>query len=189
MWSTQPATEIAPAFFENPETGQVTLFYGSNRPGGFGGLATFDVYASVVGEDGYFGPGALVPEFSSAGRDTRIFIRKDGLEAFITSDRAGGQGLIDIWTSTRETLFGPVAADTHRLTQSGQQHLRRRLPVAFTRRDDAVFLLKPCGRHGMWDRETSGTQPESKFAQENTIQPTLASFRNRMLAHLAGASH
>ena len=25
------ATEIAPAFFENPETGQVTLFYGSNR--------------------------------------------------------------------------------------------------------------------------------------------------------------
>ena len=94
------ATEIAPAFFENPETGQVTLFYGSNRPGSQG----FDVYASPVGEDGYFGPGVLVPEFSSAGRDTRIFIRRDGLEAFITSDRAGGQGLIDIWTSTWDTL-------------------------------------------------------------------------------------
>ena len=61
------ATEIAPAFFENPETGQVTLFYGSNRPGLPKDL---DVYASVVGEDRYFGPGALVPEFSSAGRDT-----------------------------------------------------------------------------------------------------------------------
>ena len=96
-----PATEIAPAFFENPETGQVTLFYGSNRPGP---PKDFDVYASPVGEDGDFGPGVLVPEFSSAGRDTRIFIRKDGLEAFITSDRTGGQGLIDIWTSTRETL-------------------------------------------------------------------------------------
>ncbi|MET0214954.1 MAG: hypothetical protein ABW292_18220, partial [Vicinamibacterales bacterium] len=94
------ATEIAPAFFENPETGQVTLFYGSNRPGS----QVFDVYASVVGEDGYFGPGALVPEFSSLGRDTRIFIRKDGLEVFITSDRTGGQALIDIWTSTRDTL-------------------------------------------------------------------------------------
>jgi WD40-like Beta Propeller Repeat len=93
-------TEIAPAFFENPETGQVTLFYGSNRPGS----QVFDVYASVVGEDRYFGPGVLVPEFSSAGRDTRIFIRRDGLEAFITSDRTGGQGLIDIWTSTRDTL-------------------------------------------------------------------------------------
>jgi hypothetical protein len=94
------ATEIAPAFFENPETGQVTLFYGSNRPGS----QVFDVYASPVGEDRYFGPGVLVPEFSSAGRDTRIFIRKDGREAFITSDRTGGQGLIDIWTSTRDTL-------------------------------------------------------------------------------------
>ena len=94
------ATEIAPAFFEDPETEQVTLFYGSNRPGS----QVFDVYASAVGEDGYSGPGVLVPEFSSAGRDTRIFIRKDGLEAFITSDRTGGQGLIDIWTSTRDTL-------------------------------------------------------------------------------------
>ena len=37
------ATEIAPAFFENPETGQVTLFYGSNRPGS----QVFDVYASA----------------------------------------------------------------------------------------------------------------------------------------------
>jgi len=97
------STEIAPAFFENPETEQVTLFYGSNRPGSQG----LDVYASVVGEDGYFGPGELVPEFSSPGRDTRIFIRRDGLEAFITSDRAGGQDLIDIWTSTRETLSDP----------------------------------------------------------------------------------
>jgi hypothetical protein len=94
------ATEIAPAFFEDPETGQVTLFYGSNRPGSQG----FDVYESPVGEDGYFGPGVVVPDFSSAGRDTRIIIRRDGLEAFITSDRTGGQELIDIWTSTRDTL-------------------------------------------------------------------------------------
>ena len=48
-----------------------------------------------------------MPEFSSPKRDTRIFIRKDGLEAFITSNRDFGQGLIDIWTSTRETLSDP----------------------------------------------------------------------------------
>ena len=94
------STEIAPAFFEDPENEQVTLFYGSNRRGS----QDFDVYASAIGEDGYFGPGVLVPEFSSPKRDTRIFIRKDGLEAFITSNRDNGQGLIDIWTSTRETL-------------------------------------------------------------------------------------
>jgi WD40-like Beta Propeller Repeat len=95
-----PADEIAPAFFEDPETEQAWLFYGSNRPGS----VDYDVYASPLGEDGSAGPGILVPEFSSPGRDTRIFIRKDGLEAFITSNRPGGQGGIDIWTSTRETL-------------------------------------------------------------------------------------
>ena len=68
------------------------------------GSADFDVYASPLGEDGYVGPGVLVHELSSAGRDTRIFLRKDGLEAFVTSNRTGGQGLIDIWVSTRGTL-------------------------------------------------------------------------------------
>lgn len=91
------ADETAPAFFENPQTGAVTLFYG-RKPGVLG---DFDIYASAVGEDGYFGEGALVQELSSPGRDTRISIRKDGLEAFITSDRAGG---LHIWRSTRETL-------------------------------------------------------------------------------------
>jgi hypothetical protein len=98
------AVEIAPAFFEDPETEQAWLFYGSNRPGGIG---DFDVYASPLGEDGSVGPGILVPELSSPARDTRIFIRKDGLEAFVTTNRAGGQGLLDIWVSTRETLSDP----------------------------------------------------------------------------------
>jgi WD40 repeat protein len=93
--------ETAPAFWEDPTTAHAWLFFGSNRPGGIG---DYDVYASPLGDDGAAGPGILVPEFSSPGRDTRIFIRKDGLEAFITSNRAGGQGGIDIWTSTRETL-------------------------------------------------------------------------------------
>jgi hypothetical protein len=100
------AVEIAPAFFEDPETEQAWLYYGSNRtPGGFG---DFDVYKSPLGEDGSVGAGIFVPEFSSPARDTRIFIRKDALEAFVTSNRApGGQGLIDIWVSTRETLSDP----------------------------------------------------------------------------------
>ena len=96
-----PADEIAPAFWENPETEQAWLFYGSNRAGGIG---DYDVYASPLGEDGSAGPGMLVPEFSSPRRDTRIFIRKDGLETFITSNRLGGLGLLDIWVSTRDSL-------------------------------------------------------------------------------------
>jgi hypothetical protein len=99
-----PAVETAPAFFEDPETDQAWLFYGSNRAGGIG---DYDVYASPLGDDGSVGRGVLVREFSSPRRDTRIFIRKNGLEAFITSDRSDGQGLIDIWTSMRDTLSDP----------------------------------------------------------------------------------
>ena len=103
------ADEIAPAFFKDPETEQAWLFYGSNRPGS----ADYDVYASPLAEHGVAGPGILVPEFSSPGRDTRIFIRKDGLEAFITSNRPGGQGGIDIWTSTRQTVSDAWSVPTN----------------------------------------------------------------------------
>ena len=80
------------------------------------GIGDYDVYASPLGEDGSVGPGILVPEFSSPARDTRIFIRKDGLEAFITSNRAGSVGdppSLDIWVSTRGTLSDPWSVPTN----------------------------------------------------------------------------
>lgn len=101
------ANEIAPALFEDPVTEQPWLFYASDRTGGLG---DYDVYASRLGAHGFAGPGILIREFSSAARDTRIFIRKDGLEAFITSNRGGN---LDIWVSTRETLSEPWSAPTN----------------------------------------------------------------------------
>ena len=111
--------ETAPAFFEDPKTEQAWLFFGSNRPGTCpescpGGIGDYDVYASPLGEGGSAGPGILIPEFSSAKRDTRIFIRKDGLEAFITSNRSGSlNASLDIWVSTRDTLSDPWSAPTN----------------------------------------------------------------------------
>jgi len=177
------ATEIAPAFFENPETGQVTLFYGSNRPGP---PKDFDVYASALGEDGYFGPGVLVPEFSSPGRDTRIFMRRDGQEVFITSDRADGHANIDIWTSTRETLSdpwptpidvpGPVNSDC----DDGSPWLSRDGTTLyfFSNRADVG-----CGTRDIW----YATREKTK--QENAILAMAASFWKRTLAHVALTSH
>jgi hypothetical protein len=174
------STEIAPAFFENPETGQVTLFYGSNRPGSQG----FDVYGSTVGEDGYFGPGELVAEFSSPGRDTRIFIRRDGLEAFITSDRAGGQGLIDIWTSTRETLSDPwptpvdVPSPVNGPCDEGSPWLSRDGTTLyfFSTRTAGV----ECGKtRDIW------YATRVKIKQENTIQAMVGRC-SRMFARLTG---
>ena len=106
------ADEVAPAFFKDPESGRAWLFYGSNRAVPGVSIGDYDVYASPLGEHGRAGPGILVPEFSSPGRDTRIFIRKDGLEAFITSNRVGSQG-IDIWVSTRDTLSDSWSVPTN----------------------------------------------------------------------------
>ena len=172
------ATEIAPALFEDPESGHVTLFYGSNRPGS----QNFDVYASPVGEDGYFGPGVLVPEFSSAGRDTRIFIRRDGLEAFITSDRVSGRGLIDIWTSTRDTRSDPwrtaidVPSPVNGVCDDGSPWLSRdgtKLYFFSTRTDLG------CGKRDIW------YATREKMKQENAIEAMVGGF-NRMVARLTG---
>jgi hypothetical protein len=173
-------TEIAPAFFENPDTGEVTLFYGSDRLGS----QDFDVYASVLGEDGHFGQGALVPEFSSPKRDTRIFIRKDGLEAFITSNRVNGQGLIDIWTSTRETLSDPwpptpndVPSPVNSTCDDGSPWLSRDGTTLYFFSSRTGGL--ECGKRDIW------YTTRMKIKQENAIQAMVARF-NRMLARLTG---
>jgi RNA polymerase sigma factor (sigma-70 family) len=175
------ATEIAPALFENPETGQLTLFYGSNRPGP---PKDFDVFASPVDEDGYFGQGVLVPEFSSAGRDTRIFIRRDGLEAFITSDRPNGQGLIDIWTSTRETLSDPWPPTSINVPS----------PVNGTCDDGSPWLSRDGTRLYFFSTRTAGLEcgkrdiwyaTRMKITRQSAIQAMVGRF-NRMVARLTG---
>ncbi|HET7695365.1 MAG TPA: hypothetical protein VFK57_06625 [Vicinamibacterales bacterium] len=177
-------TEIAPAFFESPETGQITLYYGSNRPGS----QDFDVYASALGEDGYFAQGALVPEFSSPKRDTRIFVRKDGLEAFITSNRDNGHGLIDIWTSTRETLSEPwpptpvdLPSPVNSTCDDGSPWLSRDGTTLYFFSTRTAAL--ECGKRDIW------YATRVKIAQENTSEAMVASLWNRMLAHLVDNVH
>ena len=94
--------EIAPAFYANDDLGVTTLYFGSNRVGGF------DVYeTSTTDEDlsnATWTTPAIVANINSARRDTRTWIRRDGRELFITSNRppGPGRGDFDIWTSTRE---------------------------------------------------------------------------------------
>ncbi len=101
-------SENAPAFYADDESGITTLYFGSNRPGGVG---DFDVYETSTADEDLYGatwtPGVLVPNISSPGRDTRTWIRRDGRELFITSDRTGGLGGLDIWRSTRASSTDP----------------------------------------------------------------------------------
>jgi WD40 repeat protein len=89
----------APTFFREPRTGVASIYFNSilrrDGPG------DYDIYVSRQRRDGTFGPAVLVPELSSARRDTRTAIRRDGREMFITSGRTGGSGGNDLWVSTR----------------------------------------------------------------------------------------
>jgi len=103
-----PFDDAGPTFFQDDQTGIVTLYFTSlNRPGGLG---DWDIYASMLGPDGTFGAASLVAELSApgnanTGRDTRTAIRHDGLEIFFTSNRPGGIGSGDLWVSTRATTL------------------------------------------------------------------------------------
>lgn len=60
-----------------------------------------DIYASTLQADGFFGPARLVANVNTTSFDRKASIRRDGLEMFLTSNRPGGLGGLDLWISTR----------------------------------------------------------------------------------------
>jgi hypothetical protein len=106
------ANDNGATLFEDEETGVVTLYFNSNRPGGLGGS---DIYASILQPDGSFGLAQLVMELSTASDEGGSSVRRDGLEIFLNSDRAGSippqPGTVgqetDLWVSTRSSTSAP----------------------------------------------------------------------------------
>jgi hypothetical protein len=96
--------DYTPTLFEDNATGQVQLYFSSDRPGGMGGA---DIYTSRAGPDGAFEWAVLVPEINTPFIDERPNIRKDGLEMFFDSNRPGSLGATDLWASTRATTEDP----------------------------------------------------------------------------------
>jgi hypothetical protein len=96
------------------------LYFSSTRAGGFsteppGAVSgDSDIYAAQVLEDGSVGIPAALNAVNTPLNDNRPNVRRDGLEMFFDSDRPGGLGASDIWTSTRATIaaswLGPVNA-------------------------------------------------------------------------------
>src|SRR6516162_6013893 len=102
--------DTALTYFEDEETGIISGYITSNRPGGPAGSApgSGHIWVSTLGDNGSFGPAVLVPELSSQYNDTRMTIRRDGLEFFLTSTRPTGRiGKNDIWVTTRESTLEP----------------------------------------------------------------------------------
>jgi hypothetical protein len=103
------AFDVQPALFEDDE-GILTLYFASNRPGGLG---LNDIYCSTVEPDDTFGPALLVPELSSAFMDQGPGSRRDGLEMFLTSNRPGTVGGLDVWVAIRASTSDPWSTPIH----------------------------------------------------------------------------
>lgn len=83
-----PGDEAGPYLLEDE------LYFSSTRAG------DGNIYVSAF--DGQaFGAPALVPGVNSAQNDFRPNLRRDGLEMFFDSNRPGGSGGLDLWSSTR----------------------------------------------------------------------------------------
>lgn len=95
------ADEAAAALFDDDETGATTLYFHSNTAGGD------DIYASTLGPEEIFGPASAVEELNTPFLDRLPAIRRDGLEFFLTSNRPGTSGPLDLWVSTRDAVSDP----------------------------------------------------------------------------------
>jgi Tol biopolymer transport system component len=92
------AAETGPTFYKDDEAGQIQMYFVSNRPGGPG---VEDIYLSVWNEDGSFSVPTLVAELSSPESDQRPYVRNDGREIYMHSNRTGSLGVFDLWVATR----------------------------------------------------------------------------------------
>jgi Tol biopolymer transport system component len=102
------------------------LYYSSNRSGGGGG---HDIYVSpMIGEDREtFGTPSPVAELNTASDDYHPFVRrKDGLEVIFFSNRAGGSGYWDLWSSNRRDTLSSWSAPVNLgpLVNSGADEAR-----------------------------------------------------------------
>ena len=71
-----------------------------------------EIYYASISRDGQTrGPAVYVSELNVVtANDQHVTIRKDGRELFFSSNRAGGLGAFDIWTSTRSNPNEPWSA-------------------------------------------------------------------------------
>ena len=101
------AWDLAP----NISADGLSLFFGSNRPGGYGG---YDIWVTTraTTEDDWGTPVNLGPTVNSSASDAFPCISTDGLTLFFSdyvfeTSRPGGYGSTDIWMTTRATKSDP----------------------------------------------------------------------------------
>lgn len=93
------ATDSGPALSKDG----LSLYFYSNRPGGFGGN---DIWVSQRDstDDAWGAPVNLGPTINTTGSEIVPAFSRDSHWMFFSSDKAGGYGLADIWASWRPNI-------------------------------------------------------------------------------------
>jgi hypothetical protein len=96
MTVNSASTEFGPALSKNG----LSLYFTSNRPGGFGGL---DIWVSErqKKDDAWGTPVNLGASINTVANDFVPAFSRDGHWMFFASTRTGGYGMADVWASWR----------------------------------------------------------------------------------------
>src|SRR5437667_3596543 len=85
--------------------------------GPVGPAASRKLVADATGEEPQYGPWSapvnLGPVINTAANEQHPAISKDGLSLYISSDRPGGFGMLDIWVSHRDSIGAPWGTPQH----------------------------------------------------------------------------
>lgn len=126
------AQEWSPSVFEDDDGNEV-LYFSSTRSGGQ------DIYESVN-----YGAPSAVPSLNTEYSDARPNVSKDGREIVFDTDRPGGLGGGDIWSSTRPSTNSPWTAPTP-ITQVNSPAGESRAALSW----DGTMLVFGSGRPGV----------------------------------------
>jgi hypothetical protein len=144
-----PLTELNSSSFDlHPRTSadELSILFTSLRPEGRGRTDIWRARRSAVGAA--FGAPENVAEVNTDADETGAWLSSDGLQIFFTSNRAGGQGGLDIWRAARasaDAAFGPAEVMAE-LNTAGDE-----LDLAFSSTErELLFSSNRDGTNELW---------------------------------------
>lgn len=148
----------------------LSLYISSNRPGGFGGSTTLDIWVSqrASRDDPWGSPVNLGSTINTSGNEFLPNLSPDGHWMFFTSNRAGGCGASDLWVAwrhNREDDFG--WEDPRNLGCTINSPVQDNAPNFFRDRQTGITSLyfvspRPDGV-GSWDVYASMLRADGSF--------------------------
>lgn len=147
-----------------------TLFFSSNRPGGFGGT---DIYMSKKNDQGQFGPAILMgTEVNTPYDENSPFIHPDGKTLYFSSNGHKSIGGFDIFATTVDIKSGEVTSRTENLGY----------PIN-TAHDDVFFVWSADSKRAYFSsvREEGFGEKDIYMLERNNKEAALVVYKGRVL--------